>query len=378
MPLLRVVFSVAFGAAILALPASKAAAQTSDIPLGLHQTPSDFVDDTGRRQPITTREQWEARRQEILKGMERAMGPLPDRSKFSPPLLEVLERAELEGGVKRNKIQYHTDTFQRKVRAWLFFPPYTPGKDPEKPAEDKRAGILCLHQTTGIGKDEPSLLAGNPNLHYALELAQRGFVTLAPDYPSFGEYRYEFPPEDGYVSGTMKAIVDNLRAVDLLTQSLPRVDGERIGCIGHSLGGHNTMFTAAFDPRIKVMVSSCGFTRFHKYYEGKLAGWTSARYMPLIAKEFHNNADEVPFDFPEIVASFAPRPFLACSPLHDSNFEVSGVRDCVAAAAPIYKLLGAEGNLRAEYPDCAHDFPPAVREVAYKFFEEHLAPKPAQ
>ena len=29
--------------------------------------------------------------------------------------------------------------------------------------------------------------------------------------------------------------------------ALPEVDAERIGCIGHSLGGHNTMFTAVFD-----------------------------------------------------------------------------------------------------------------------------------
>ncbi len=93
--------------------------------------------------------------------------------------------------------------------------------------------------------------------------------------------------------------------------------------------------------------------------------------MPLIAKEFHNSPDEVPFDFPEIVASFAPRPFLACSPLHDSNFEVSGVRDCMAAAAPIYKLLGAEG-ICVRSTRISARLPPAVREVAYKFFEEHL------
>ena len=59
-------------------------------------------------------------------------------------------------------------------------------------------------------------------------------------------------------------------------------------------------------PRIKVMVSNCGFTRFHKYYDGKLKGWTSSRDMPLIESRHHNNPDEVPFDFPEIVARFAP------------------------------------------------------------------------
>jgi hypothetical protein len=38
--------------------------------------------------------------------------------------------------------------------------------------------------------------------------------------------------------------------------------GERIGCIGHSLGGHNSLFTAVFDSRIKIVVTSCGFDAF--------------------------------------------------------------------------------------------------------------------
>ena len=235
--------------------------------------------------------------------------------------------------------------------------------------------ILCLHQTTRIGKDEPAGLGPDVNLQYALQLAERGYVTLAPDYPSFGEYAETFDPKEGYVSGTMRAIYDNMRAIDLL-QSLPQVDPQRIGCIGHSLGGHNTMFTAAFDPRIKALVSNCGFTRFHKYYGGKLVGWTSPRYMPLIASRYGNNPDRVPFDFTEIVACFAPRAFLASSPLHDSNFEVSGVRDVIAAARPIYALYGHPENLQANYPDAEHSFPPAAREVAYKFLDEHLKKRP--
>ena len=52
--------------------------------------------------------------------------------------------------------------------------------------------------------------------------------------------------------------------MDLL-QSRPEVDPEKIGVIGHSLGGHNAMFTAVFDERLKVIVSNCGFTSFPKY-----------------------------------------------------------------------------------------------------------------
>src|SRR5439155_1051443 len=146
------------------------------------------------------------------------------------------------GELSRKKISYQTDSPERRVKAFLFLP---------KVGQASQPAILCLHQTTNIGKGEPAGLGGNPNLHYALHLAERGYVTLAPDYPSFGDYKYDFA-KSNYKSGSMKAIWNNMRAVDLL-QSLPEVDGDRIGCIGHSLGGHNTMFTAVFDPRIKAM-----------------------------------------------------------------------------------------------------------------------------
>ena len=49
------------------------------------------------------------------------------------------------------------------------------------------------------------------------------------------------------------------------------VDPERIGVIGHSLGGHNSLFVATFDERLKAVVTSSGFNSFAKYYGGDLA-----------------------------------------------------------------------------------------------------------
>src|SRR5262249_54842302 len=201
-------------------------------------------------------------------------------------------------------------------------------------------------------------------------------VTLAPDYPSFGDYTYDFGRAEvrkhpDYQSGSMKAIWNNMRAIDLL-QSLPEVDPERIGCIGHSLGGHNGMFTAVFDTRIKALVSSCGFTSFAKYYGGNLKGWTSARYMPRIASIYDSKPEKMPFDFTEVVAALAPRAFMANSPLHDDNFEVSGVKDVMTAAKPVYELLGASQKLAVNYPDCRHDFPAEARKLAYEWLDRWL------
>jgi dienelactone hydrolase len=229
--------------------------------------------------------------------------------------------------------------------------------------------VLCLHQTVAIGKAEPAGLGGNANLRYAQELAERGYVTLAPDYPNFGEYRCD-PYARGYASGSMKAIWNNIRAVDLL-QGLPEVDAGRIGCIGHSLGGHNAMFTAVFDRRLKAIVSSCGFTAFARYYGGDLAGWTGPAYMPRI--KAIGRPEKMPFDFHEVVAALAPRAFFANAPLRDANFDNEGVREVMRAAADVYRLLGVPERLDAVYPDTGHDFPPAQREQAYRFLDRWLS-----
>jgi dienelactone hydrolase len=207
-------------------------------------------------------------------------------------------------------------------------------------------------------------------MHYALELTLRGYVTLAPDYPSLGEYAYDFDADD-YDSGSMKAIYDNIRAVDLL-QSLPDVDHQRIGCIGHSLGGHNALFTAVFDERIKAVVTSCGFTSFHKYKGGDLHGWSGPRYMPRVATQYGFSPERMPFDFPEVLAAIAPRAVFLVAPIDDDNFLVDGVRDVVEAARPVYSLLGQPRKLQEMYPDCGHDFPLAARKRAYSFFAREL------
>jgi acetyl esterase/lipase len=314
---------------------------------------------------VKTAADWAKRRAHILANMQLVMGPLPDASARVPLAVEGAEEVdppEVRRPYVRSKVTFAVAKGER-VTAYLLMPRERKGKLP---------AVLCLHQTNGkLGAREPAGMGGNPNLHYAAHLAERGYVTLAPDYPSFGEYQpYDFK-KSGFQSGSLKAVWNNLRAIDLL-QSLPEVDPERIGCIGHSLGGHNTMFTAAFDPRIKALVSNCGFTSFPKYFGGRIKGWTSDRYMPRIASVYELKPEKVPFDFPEVVAAFAPRAFLASAPLRDNNFEVSGVKDCIAAARPVYELLGVGEKLAANYPDCAHDFPPEVRKVAYAWLDRWL------
>jgi len=347
-----------------------------DVSQGQQQTASPYPDhsrllvyrdDGGQETAVRTAADWAKRRGHIRLGMEAAMGPLPDRRNLPPLDVKITERSA-EDGFTRCTLTFVAEENDR-VPAYLLLPAGI--------AAGRRApAMLALHQTIGIGKGEPVGLGGSANLHYGRELAQRGYVVLAPDYPSFGDYQYDFA-KGRYVSGSMKGIFNHMRAVDLL-QSLPEVDPERIGVIGHSLGGHNAMFVGVFDDRLKVIVSSCGWTPFHDYYGGKIAGWTSARYMPRLRTVYNLDPNRVPFDFYEVVAAFAPRGFFSNSPMGDGNFAVAGVKKAEGKAREVFALLGSADRLQVRYPDSGHDFPPAVRREAYAFIDQLLQHKPAR
>ena len=145
--------------------------------------------------------------------------------------------------------------------------------------------------------------------------------------------------------------------------------------IGHSLGGHNALFTATFDTRLRAVVSSCGFTPFPDYYGGKLVGWTSDRYMPRIREVYENDPAKVPFDFYEIVAGLAPRSFFSNSPIGDNNFDINGVRKAFAEAKAIHVLYEVPDGLTLATPDVGHDFPPDIRRQAYDWLDQQLKAK---
>jgi dienelactone hydrolase len=323
-----------------------------------------YYDAAGVSHRVKSVADWKIRRAQILHNMQLVMGPLSAPS--NAPLDVQIESTVELATARREKITY-LGTDGDRVPAYLFIPKLAKGV--------KVPAVLCLHETTKVGMGSPAGLGGRPNRYYALELAERGFVTLAPDYPNFAEYQFDSYAH-GYASATMKGISNHRRAVDLL-QSLPEVNPDEIGVIGHSLGGHNSIFVAVFDERIKAIVSSCGFTSFEKYMGGDLAGWSHKGYMPRIAEVYHKSPAEMPFDFTEVLAALAPRPVFINAPVGDDNFDVSGVDDCVRAALPVYrKIYHAANKLQVTHPPCAHDFPPELREAAYKFLAQALQSSP--
>ncbi|HEY8661716.1 MAG TPA: alpha/beta fold hydrolase, partial [Hanamia sp.] len=214
-----------------------------------------YLDSNGQKKPVTTLAEWAIKRKQILEGMQKAMGRLPDLSGLPPLDMEIIEQLK-EDNYTRLTINF-TVAENERVPAYLYIPI-------RKNKKDRLPAMLALHETDLIGKGSVDGQGHNINLAYAKELAERGYVVIAPDYPSFGDLKeYDFKT-DRYQSGTMKSIFDDMRCVDLL-EAREDVDPDRIGVIGHSLGGHSALFAGAFDTRLKVVVSSCGWTLMDYY-----------------------------------------------------------------------------------------------------------------
>jgi hypothetical protein len=330
-----------------------------------------YRDAAGRAVPAATVADWERRRAEIVAGMEAIMGPLPGAEKRGP-LRVTVERETDAGSYVRREIRYEAEP-GGSVPAFLLLPKAVlKGGEP-------RPAVLALMPTNAAEGNRPVVglgaPGGKPGRNYGEELALRGFVVIAPPYPHLGDYKPDLKGL-GYASGTMKAIWDNVRALDVL-DATPGVRRGGYGAIGHSLGGHNAIYTAVFDRRIAAVVSSCGFDSYLEYYRERPQmwkpgqGWTQERYMPRLAA-YADRKTEIPFDFHELAGALAPRAFLAIAPRGDTNFQWQSVARIGAAARPVYALHGVAEKLDVVHPECGHDFPDDMRARAYAWLERHV------
>ena len=121
-----------------------------------------YLDDEGKPVPVKSPTDWQKRRDHVLAGMQLVMGPMPPDSR-KVPLDVKIEGEETLPRVIRKKLSFAVEKGDR-VSAYLLIPRGAKGKAP---------AMLCLHQTTPIGKGEPAGVGGRKNLHYALELAER-------------------------------------------------------------------------------------------------------------------------------------------------------------------------------------------------------------
>jgi dienelactone hydrolase len=156
-----------------------------------------------------------------------------------------------------------------------------------------------------------------------------------------------------------KYLHDLTCAVDLLT-SLPSVNRDRLGVMGHSLGGLQALWLAWYDARITAAVSSCGFGLLKTLVrDGINHGF--ATYVPGLLNVC---------DLDQVAAAVAPRAFLLTAGESDDLFPIDGVRAIVAAARRQYAEAGVSERFEAILFPSGHSFPDEVKERAYAFIDQ--------
>jgi len=214
---------------------------------------------------VKTPADWRKRRDHVLAQRPARHGELPPDSRKAPLDVKV-ESEETLARVVRKKITFAAEKGDR-VPAYLLIPTGHKGKAP---------AVLCLHQTTAIARASRPASAARRTC--TTPRTRRARLRHArPDYPNFGGYKIDVYAK-GYASATMKGIW-NTRGRWICSPRCPKWTARGSASSRHSLGGHNALFLAAFDERVKVTVSSCGFNSFLKYRKGNLADWSHKGYV---------------------------------------------------------------------------------------------------
>ncbi|MBW3623587.1 MAG: acetylxylan esterase [Armatimonadetes bacterium] len=317
-----------------------------------------------------TKESWPAERKRILEGVMKVLGPFP---KEKVPLDPQVISEEDAGDYLRRKVSIQVQPGDR-MPAYLLIPKRRKGRVP---------AVICFYGTTsGAGKETTvGLSGGKPgtppekNRDFAVDMARAGFVAFAADYLRDGErlppsgkpydttdFYERFP--DGSIHG--KDAWDTMRAVDYL-QTLPFVDPEKIGMVGHSYGGHSTIFTAALEPRIKVAVANGPVSDFlhHGLHWAVPKGGSNSQSLPAMRPYVLDPTLPIPVTFYEWTALIAPRPLWVGQAVGERR---PNEEENHAAVRRVYGALGHPDRVRYVWYAGDHDFPPEARKAAVEWF----------
>ncbi len=253
-----------------------------------------------------------------------------------------------------------------------------------------------------FGKSEPAGVAGDPELACGKELAEKGYIVICPDrFPfesrmlSKSNYANTFDlfrivgqgsdihgddfTEDLYQGAysnklafegrtlTGKTLHELQRAVDVL-QSLPYVDPERIGVIGHSAGGFYAALLMYIDQQIQAGCSSCGTFKLEFLYGNNqlrpingFGGCLIPGLKPL-------------GDVDDILAQLVPRPFLETR--GDADTDSEWFMETHRKAKARYNELGRSERYKTvpygSDPVFEHIFRKDMREKSYAWLDQWL------
>ena len=287
-------------------------------------------------------------------------GPFPEKTSLKP---------RVTGVVERDAYKIETVIFESRpgflVTANLYVP---------KGRKFPLPGVVgsCGHSVNGK--------AAEAYQSFAQGLARQGYVVLIFDPIGQGE-RLQFLDDDHSKSevgagvgehllcGNQQFLVgenfgawrcwDGMRSLDyLLTRE--EVDPKHVGLTGNSGGGTMTMWLCGVEPRWTMAAPSCAVTTFRRNFDNELP--TDTEQMPPLALR-HG------LDHGDFLSAMAPKPVIILAAEKDF-FDVRGSIETYERLRPLWRLLGAEQNLRLFIGPNEHGYTQPNREAMYGFFNE--------
>ena len=258
----------------------------------------------------------------------------------SPPTDLEVEWTESRGPYELSRVRYAVPDGD-VVPAFLL----RPGAGP------CRVGVVAFHQHNSrwhLGKSEVVGLAGDPLQAFGPALAAAGVAVLAPDALGFEDRRRHASgvdahdlDKDHYIRELTHRLVvgDTLarRTLDdachAVTMLAAQRDVETVGVIGHSFGGHQTLFLSAIDPRVRFACAS-GAAGSFRARMARGIGIGFDQVVPGIATRM---------DFHTFVECIAPRPLLLVAGENDRH--AMDAADIAAAGRAAYERQRAAHDL---------------------------------
>lgn len=221
---------------------------------------------------------------------------------------------------------------------------------PKKPAA-KRAPLV-ISQHGGGGTPEMATYNGGTNYHDQVRGAvEQGYIVYAPH-----TVMYPFRDRDNGTSipsevrktldeklraaGTSLAAVEVYKIALALDELLkrPEIDPNRVAMIGLSYGGYYSLYTAAVEPRIKVVVASCSVRNEQAILDSKIEG----RLLDL------SPAD--------VAGLIAPRALQIQTGIEDKSSPIDQARLAARQALSYYEKAGAAQRFSFEEFVGGHEF----------------------
>ena len=307
---------------------------------------------------IDTVEQWKPLRQAILAKWRRVLG---SPSIESPPKVQTrLVRTDEEDFYVGRLLYLQTE--QDSWEKIYLMRPKAPVRTPPPVV------IVPYYDVdTPIGRNLGGRLFGASHVRqFGLQMARRGYVVVAvrwfgesygEDYAEAVANLYERHPN---WTGLGKWVWDSQRVLDYIA-TLPDVDTDNIGIIGHSLGGKMTLYASAMDERITAAVSSepgigLSFSNYEDYW-----------YLSDAIQQ-----QDEPYDHHELLALIAPRPYLL---IGGDSADDNRSWYYINAARSVYELFRRPQHIGYYNHRQGHSPVPEALELALEWLDHSLAKK---